>query len=176
VLRAFGRPSVASVVVLIVLVVLVLRQWSAGDGDGGDERQLPSTLDAEVTRVLDGDTVEATVDGREEDVRYIGVDTPESVKPDSPVECFGPEAAAFNRRLVEGEEVRLELGEEQRDDYGRLLAYVRLGDMFVNAELLRRGYATILTIPPNDEFAALFGRLEREAAVAGVGLWGRCEP
>ena len=96
------------------------------------------------------------------------------MKPGSPVECFGPEASDFNRRLVEGERVRIELGAEQRDAYGRLLAYVRLDRTFVNAELVERGYATTLTIPPNDRFAGLFDRLEREAAAAGRGLWGEC--
>ena len=168
------RPSIASVALLIFVVILLL-QLGEKDAGEGDEAA-PTTFTAEVTRVVDGDTVEADIDGREEDVRYIGVDTPESVKPDSPVECYGPEAADFNRRLVEGKTVRMELGSEQRDQYGRVLAYLRLGDTFVNAELLRRGYATTLTIPPNDEYAGQFGRLEREAAAEGRGLWGECEP
>ncbi len=128
----------------------------------------------EVTRVVDGDTVEVTLDGVTEDVRYIGVDTPESVKPGEPVECFGLEAGDFNESLVEGERVRLVFGVERRDPYDRLLAYVYLGDRFVNAELVRRGYATTLTIAPNDRFADLFERLERRAGAAGRGLWSAC--
>jgi len=174
VLSDLTRPSIASVALLIFVVILLL-QLGEKDAGEGDEAA-PTTFTAEVTRVVDGDTVEADIDGREEDVRYIGVDTPESVKPDSPVECYGPEAADFNRRLVEGKTVRMELGAEQRDQYGRVLAYVRLGDTFVNAELLRRGYATTLTIPPNDQYAGQFDRLEREAAAEGRGLWGECGP
>ena len=173
-LRDLTRPTITSVALLVFVVILLLQlgEKDVGEGEGNE----PTTFTAEVTRVVDGDTVEADIDGREEDVRYIGVDTPESVKPDSPVECYGPEAADFNRRLVEGKTVRMELGAEQRDQYGRVLAYVRLGDTFVNAELLRRGYATTLTIPPNDQYAGQFDRLEREAAAEGRGLWGECEP
>ena len=166
-LNDLRRPSIASVALLIFILILFLQL-------GEQDEESPTEVTAEVTRVVDGDTVEADIDGREEDVRYIGVDTPESVKPDSPVECFGPEAADFNRKLVEGETVRLELGEEQRDPYDRLLAYVYVNDTFVNAELVRRGYATTLTIPPNDRFADRFAELEREAGAAGRGLWGAC--
>ena len=150
----------------MILVVVLLTE------DGDDEPTTSSR--AKVTRVVDGDTVEAQVGGSEEDVRYIGVDTPESVKPDAPVECYGPQASHFNERLVEGETVRLEYDAEERDVYGRLLAYVYLGDTFVNAELVERGYATTLTIPPNTRFADLFARLEREASDDGRGLWSSC--
>ena len=102
--------------------------------------------------------------GELEDVRYIGVDTPETVKPDTPVQCFGPRASHFDHRLVEGRRVRLVFGVERRDVYGRLLAYVYLGRRFVNAELVRRGLARTLTIAPNDRFAKLFRRLEERAA------------
>jgi micrococcal nuclease len=76
------------------------------------------------------------------------IPTPETVKPDAPVQCFGPRASSFNHRLVEGRTVRLLFGAERRDAYGRLLAYVYLGHRFVNAELVRKGLARTLTIPP----------------------------
>jgi len=133
-------------------------------------------VSAVVVRVVDGDTIEARIGGEVVDVRYIGVDTPETVKPGEPVQCFGPRASDFNHRLVEGRRVRLILGAERRDRYGRLLAYVHLGGRFVNAELVRRGLARSLTIPPNDRFAPLFRRLELGAARAGRGLWGACPP
>jgi micrococcal nuclease len=104
----------------------------------------------------------------------IGVDTPETVKPDTPVQCFGRRASAFEHRLVEHRQVRLVFGVERRDVYGRLLAYVYLGDRFVNAELLRRGLARTLEIPPNTRFAERFQRLQAAAARAGRGLWGVC--
>jgi micrococcal nuclease len=127
-----------------------------------------------VVDVVDGDTIEVRLAGEIEDVRYIGIDTPESVAPGQPVECFGPEASDFNERLVAGRRVRLEFDAERRDRYGRLLAYVYLGERFVNAELVRAGFATTLTIPPNDSFARLFDRLEQEAGNAGRGLWSAC--
>ena len=124
--------------------------------------------------MVDGDTVEVLLDGREEDVRYIGVDTPETVKEGTPVQCFGPQASAFNHRFVEHRKVRLVFDEQLRDVYGRLLAYVYLGRRFVSAELVRRGLARTLTIPPDDRFAGRLKRLEIAAARAGRGLWGAC--
>jgi micrococcal nuclease len=156
-------------VVLLAAALLILRPWEGGGADQG-----PASARAFVIRAIDGDTIEARIDGREEDVRYIGVDTPETVKPDTPVQCFGPRASAFNHRLVEGRRVRLVFGVERRDVYGRLLAYVYLGHRFVNASLLRRGLARSLTIPPNDRFAPLFRGLELRAARRGKGLWGTC--
>lgn len=134
----------------------------------------PESAWARVVRAIDGDTIEARVGGRLEDVRYIGVDTPETVKPGTPVQCFGPRAHGFNSRLVTGRRVRLVFGEERRDVYGRLLAYVYLGHRFVNAELARHGLARTLTIPPNDRFASRFEGLVAAAARAGRGLWGAC--
>lgn len=129
-----------------------------------------------VERVVDGDTVVVRLDGRDERVRYIGMDTPESVKPGTPVQCFAEAAAAANRRLVAGREVRLVPDAEAHDRYGRLLAYVyREPDgLFVNAELVRRGYARLLTIPPNVAHEIQLRRLARRARAAGRGLWSRC--
>jgi micrococcal nuclease len=144
---------------------------------------------AVVTRVVDGDTIEVRLDGGAEDVRLIGVDTPETVKPDTPVQCFGERASHFTKRWLTGRRVRLVFGVERRDVYGRLLAYVYLAqptlhaskaakspqrDRFFNAVLVRRGLARSLTIPPNDRFAPRFRRLELGAARAGRGLWGVC--
>ena len=131
---------------------------------------------ARVVRVVDGDTVVVRTGGHEERVRYIGVDTPESVKPGTPVQCFAKAASAANKRLVEGQEVRLVGDAEARDRYGRMLAYVyrKRDGLFVNAELVRRGYAKPLTIPPNVRFADRFAALAREARVARRGLWRAC--
>jgi micrococcal nuclease len=164
------RDVAGSLLLLAMVAVLVLRPWEGGEEEG------PRAVTALVTRVVDGDTVEARIDGEVEDVRYIGVDTPETVKPDTPVQCFGPRASGFNHRLVEGRRVRLVFGVERHDVYGRLLAYVYLGRRFVNAMLVRRGLARTLTIPPNDRFAPRLRRLELGAARAGRGLWGACPP
>jgi micrococcal nuclease len=130
-----------------------------------------------VARVVDGDTIRVELASGEEAVRYIGIDTPESVKPGAPVECFAKRASAFNERLVAGERVRLVRDVEERDRYGRLLAYVyRSRDgLFVNAELVRRGYATVATFPPNVAHESEFRRLARRARMSGRGLWSGCE-
>ena len=123
---------------------------------------------------MDGDTILVRIDGRSERVRYIGVDTPESVRPGTRVQCYGKAAAAANRRLVDGAEVRLVYDAEARDRYGRLLAYVYRDDTFVNAELIRRGYGKPLEIPPNVAHAAELRRLASSARRAHRGLWSRC--
>ena len=156
-------------------VFLLLR---GGDDDGlqsGDGRPPArgESVTARVLEIVDGDTIDASLGGEVEPVRYIGIDTPES-NPDLPYECFGHEADGLNRELVEGREVRLVFDDERRDQYGRLLAYVYVDDLFVNAEIVRRGYARTLTIEPNIDHAALLARLEQEAGNAGRGLWGGC--
>lgn len=124
-----------------------------------------------VRRVVDGDTVVLSTGER---VRYIGVDTPELHHPRKPVEFYAREAKEFNRRLVDGKKVRMEFDVQRYDRFRRLLAYVYLEDgTFVNAELLRQGYAQLLTIPPNVKYVDLFTRSQREAREAQRGLWGR---
>lgn len=173
-------PTLGSLALLAILVIVLV---SGGDEDGeqgGGSAEPPGGEPANgivvpVVDVVDGDTIEVLVDGVEEDVRYIGVDTPE-VDPSIGVECFGSQASEANRRLVAGERVRLVFDAERRDRYGRLLAYVYVGERFINEELVRRGYATTLTIAPNTDFAGRFDRLEQAAGNAGRGLWGECGP
>jgi len=113
------------------------------------------------------------IGARVEKVRYIGVNTPEVHHPTRGEEPGGREAAEVNRRLVEGQAVRLELDVQERDRYGRLLAYVWIGDLMINAELVRLGYAQVMTIPPNVRYQEVFLKLQREAREAGRGLWRR---
>ena len=151
----------------------VLDGLGGGGGPGAGAR-----IAAVVTRVVDGDTVRVRFGGRDEAVRYIGMDTPETVKPNAPVQCFGKAASAANHRLVSGARVELRLDAEPRDRYGRLLAYLyrRADGLFVNAELVRGGFARTLTIPPNIGHAAELGALERRARADRRGLWGACAP
>src|SRR3954462_13130237 len=113
-----------SALLLVVVALLVLRPW---EGDGGGSDRGPATVRALVPRVVDGDTVEIQFGGGREDLRLIGVDTPETVKPGPPVQCYGRRASAFTHGLLEGRRVRVDFGVERRDVYGRLLGYVRLG-------------------------------------------------
>jgi micrococcal nuclease len=158
-------------IVLALAAAALATWWPHGSpGSGGRE-------DAVVTRVVDGDTVKVRMPGGATDtVRYIGMDTPESVKPGVPVQCYAKAASARNEQLVTGQRVRLLVGAESRDRYGRLLAYVYRGSdgVFVNAALVREGYARTLTIPPNDRYAPRFAALQRQAQSAGRGLWGAC--
>lgn len=176
-MRGRGR-WIGSALLLVAVAFIALRP--AGEPTDGTKTSPYATESSRrqvlgvVTRVIDGDTVEARLGETVEDVRLIGVDTPETVKPGAPVECFGRRASHFTKRRLEGRQVRLVLGVERRDDYGRLLAYVRVGGRLVNADLVRRGLAESLTIPPNDRLAPLFRRLELDAARAGRGLWGAC--
>ena len=123
-----------------------------------------------VARVIDGDTIELENGER---VRYIGIDTPETKHPDKPIEPFGKEAAAFNDSLVNGKIVRLETDVQVRDKYHRILAYVWVDSVFVNAELVKAGYAQVSTYPPNVKYQELFLRLQTEAREAGRGLWSK---
>ena len=172
-------PSAGAVVLLIagVLLLLLTEDPGGGAGDPGGNGQVGegARVEATVVRVVDGDTAEMELEsGRTEGVRFIGVDTPESVAPGEPVECYGKKASRYTAGLIEGERVTLRFGAERRDVYDRLLAYVYLEDRFVNAELVRLGYARTLEIAPNVDFAEKFDRLEQQAANAGQGLWGAC--
>jgi micrococcal nuclease len=122
-----------------------------------------------VERAIDGDTIVLTTG---EHIRYLLVDTPEVSEP---VGCFGPEASAFNRSLVEGKTVQLSYDQECTDRYDRLLAYVELEGRSVNELLLTRGFACVLQIRPNGEDRVDdYRRLEEQAQVGQVGLWGAC--
>jgi micrococcal nuclease len=128
-------------------------------------------LEGAVVRVVDGDTIYVRLGERLEKVRYIGVNTPEVHHPTRGEEPGGRTAAAVNGQLVSGRRVRLELDAQSHDRFGRLLAYVWVDATMVNAELVRRGVAQVMTVPPNVRYQALFVRLQREAREAGRGLW-----
>jgi len=138
--------------------------------------ELPVGLDTTVERVVDGDTI---VVGGGHHVRLIGIDTPETKDPRKPVQCFGREASAFLTGLLpRGTGVRLVGDVEPRDFYDRTLAYAyRLPDgLFVNADLVRQGFARVLTIPPNVAHTDELLALDRQAREAGRGLWSACGP
>ncbi len=141
---------------------------------------LPAGLTpATVTRVVDGDTIEVEINGETFKLRYIGINTPETVDPRRPVECFGHEASDYNKQLVQGKTVGLEKDVSETDQYGRLLRYVWLDPStssrraeMVNAILVREGYAQASTYPPDVKYQELFSSLQAEAAANARGLWG----
>jgi len=161
--RRLGRPALPAV----VACALALAVAACGDPEPADGPSGART--ATVTRVTDGDTIRLAGLGR---VRLIGMDTPEV---HGQAECFGAEASEFVEELLPpGTEVRYRLGTEERDRFGRALAYVWLPDgRFLNRLLVSKGYAQPLTIPPNVEYADRFRKDARRARQAGRGLWGR---
>lgn len=126
---------------------------------------------ATVVRVVDGDTIEARIGAKLHKVRYIGINTPETVDPRRPVQCFGKEASDKNKELVSGKIVGLEKDVSETDRYDRLLRYVYADGIMVNAELVRLGYARATSYPPDVKYQDMFRKLEREARNAGRGLW-----
>ena len=132
---------------------------------------------ATIVSVVDGDTIVLKVQSQTETVRLLGIDTPETVHPSKPIECFGPEASAFAKAtLVKGSTVKLLRDVEPRDRYQRLLVYLFLADgTLFNQLLIDRGFARTLSIEPNTAFASQFAWHESNAKNRRVGLWQSCE-
>ena len=166
--------------VTLLLILLAVFAWYVRGNDEvarRDGRADPPVVDASddgrtyrVERVVDGDTF--VLEGGER-VRMLGVDTPETVKPNTPVQPMGPQASAYTHRVLEGQVVRLGFDKERRDRYGRLLAYVYLGDRMINEELIRKGYGRAQTqYPFSNEMKRRFRAAEAEAQADRLGIWG----
>jgi micrococcal nuclease len=158
-------------VAILFAILIAIRIWQ--------DRQNPPTPETlaegayEVERVVDGDTLLLANGAR---VRLIGADAPETVKPESPIEPFGPEAAELSRRFIAeaGNVVQLQFDRERIDRYGRFLAYVWVGDRMLNEELIRAGLATAETrFRYAEAMKTRFRRAEDEAKAAGRGIWSR---
>lgn len=149
---------------LLASVLLIL---SPGTAAGQPNRG----LFGQVIRVVDGDTIHVRLGERTETLRYIGINTPELRHPSRGEEPGAREATEANRKLVEGQTVRLELDVQERDRCGRLLAYVYVGEMMVNEEMVAQGYAQVMTIPPNVRYQELSLKRQREARLLQLGLW-----
>ncbi len=124
-----------------------------------------------VTRVIDGDTIEVNIDGAVYKIRYIGIDTPELDDKRAEYSALAQEATRFNRQLVERETVRLEKDVSTVDKYGRLLRYVYVDDIFVNAELVRQGLAWAKAYEPDTKYQDILEKAEAEARQDKIGLW-----
>ena len=126
----------------------------------------------EVLKVVDGDTIQIEFNGKKERVRLIGIDTPESVHPDETKNTEnGKKASEYTKLLLEGKSVSLEFDVEERDKYGRLLAYVYLDKEMINKKLLADGYAQLETVPPNVKYVDEFTTVLEEAKKEKRGLW-----
>lgn len=172
-------PDLPTFVRAILGVLLLSGATACGVVHGLNGHRSSDAAHATVEHVVDGDTVDLTFATGVERVRLLGIDTPETVKPNTPVQCFGPEASARTKALLApGASVRVARDAEARDRYGRLLLYVyRSADgMFVNRALVAGGYARILSIAPNTAHASELSAAATTARRTGRGLWSRCAP
>lgn len=160
-------PKVIQVIIVIALLAAAGTYYFTNDNE-----QTLELNEALVLRVVDGDTIKVDYNGGEETVRFIGIDTPESVHPDKEKNVpYGKIATAFTKDKLENKKVSLEFDVEERDRYGRLLAYVYLDDKMFNKTLLEEGHAMLATYPPNVKYVDDFTVLQEKAREEGKGLW-----
>ena len=148
------------------------RGTTSNSGSNASPADPQTARTALITHVVDGDTIDVEVGQREIRIRLIGIDTPETVDPSEPVQCFGPEASAFTEQQLDGEQVRLEFDVERIDPYNRTLAYVWRGNQLFNEVLVSRGFALVTTYPPNVKYVDRFIAAQRDARSHERGLWG----
>lgn len=165
---------------LILLVALLLQQAAQHDWVGGIDAKLPIDQPGfyRVSRFVDGDTIEVSMNGHNEKVRLIGVDTPETHKPNTPVQCYGPAAAAYTKNTIGQQPVRLQADplSTDRDRYQRLLRYVYLPDgRLLNRQLIGEGYGFYYPYFPFTK-ATEFERSQQTAMAGHKGLWANCQP
>lgn len=169
------RKTVTILVIASVFAVLMI-----GFLGYGIVRAVTISIDEDsqypIERVIDGDTFTAKIGWHEITVRMLGIDTPETVDPRKPVQCFGKEASDQTKNLLNGKAVQLKFNpnREKKDKYGRYLAYVYAGDLFVNEFLLENGYAREYTYGKPYIFQKDFREIEKIAKDSKKGLWGKC--
>lgn len=157
-----------SIVKKCILVIAVLFITVGCELDQGKSNFIP----AEVTKVVDGDTVNVMVNGQEETVRMLLIDTPETVHPTKPVQPYGSEASHFVKELLNGQTIQLEMDIGERDKYGRLLAYVYVNDQMVNKLLLKKGLARVAYVfEPNTKYVDDFYEIQKQARQQAIGIW-----
>ncbi|MGD6793385.1 thermonuclease family protein [Metabacillus indicus] len=136
------------------------------------ENSSESFIEAEVVKVIDGDTVKVMTEGREETLRLLLVDTPETVHPNKPVQPFGPEASRFAKDTLSGKKVELELDVGERDKYGRLLVYLHVDGKMFNEMLIEKGFARVgYVYAPNTKHVDRFYELQKQAQQSEIGIW-----
>ncbi|MBM7553232.1 thermonuclease family protein [Thalassobacillus pellis] len=172
--------SKMQVVILLILLLTSGCSMEMTDSAGGTNEENNNdpkaasenkTTNATVTRVVDGDTLEVSMNGEKEDVRLLLIDTPETVHPDKPVEPFGKEASQFVKETLANEEVRIDIGKEKRDKYGRLLAYVFIDGETIQEKLLRKGLARTAYLYNDLTMLDEFHKVQAKAIEKGIGVW-----
>ncbi|MCB5933858.1 thermonuclease family protein [Caldibacillus thermoamylovorans] len=143
----------------------------SAENDSVDNSQV-NGLNGKVMNVVDGDTMDIQFEnGKEERVRLVLVDTPETKHPTKPVQPFGPEASAFTKEMLAGKNVQVELDVQERDQYGRILAYVYIDGKMFNELLLEKGLARVAVFPPNTRYVDEFYAIQKKAQEAKLGIW-----
>lgn len=165
------KKITAGIIILIIAVIVLAFQYVNGDGpfkkSEGDMRGETYL----VKRVIDGDTIIVDKDGQDERVRLIGIDTPETVKPNTPVQPYGKAASDFTKKHLTHQRVKLEYDRERQDKYGRTLAYVWLGDEMFNVTLVKEGLARAKFYRPNEKYRILIEQAQKEAQKQHLNIW-----
>jgi micrococcal nuclease len=176
ILKAATRRDALFVVLMTAFMLLPAAScrlaWGGTPAAAGVTR--PTVHAVTVTGVIDGDTIRVRLDGRDQRIRLIGVNTPEVDWYGGSAECYGSEAALYTRHRLLGRSIRLEFDARRLDPYGRVLAYIYIGRELFNLTLVRNGYAEADSVPPDTRLASVFSRDERAARSQGTGLWSVC--
>lgn len=172
------KIAIYTLLLVFLLSVLVSCNKAADTSESATtsaDQKPQGLVPAEVVNVVDGDTIDVRLErGQEERVRFILVDTPETVHPKKGEEPFGREASDFTKRALSDQEVNLKFGIQERDKYGRILAYVYLKDgTMINELLLEKGLARVVIFPPNTEFVDQFRDIEAQAKKEHKGIWSQ---
>ncbi|WP_438453610.1 thermonuclease NucI [Staphylococcus pseudintermedius] len=167
------KKITTGVLILVIAIVVLIFQYINGDGPFKKSSTDVRGESYLVKRVIDGDTIIIDKDGQDERVRLIGVDTPETVKPNAPVQPYGKAASNFTKKHLTNQRVRLEYDREPKDKYGRTLAYVWLGDEMFNVKLAKEGLARAKFYPPNDKYRILIEQAQKEAQKKQLNIWER---
>jgi len=177
------RRASATAVVLGLAVAVMVAGCGGSDGPASGTSDGAGTpggsggsvkANATVTRVVDGDTIHVALNGGDVTIRLIGIDTPETVAPGQPVECYGPQASRFTTSELSGRRIALEFDQQPIDPFDRTLAYVWLGDEIFNETLVDEGYAEAKSYPPNTRYQARLDAAEVAARASDRGMWGAC--
>jgi endonuclease YncB( thermonuclease family) len=172
--RKYRATSWLTILLILIIISIGIR-LTTGSHEQSNTHNDNNLIAAHVTRVVDGDTMKVTLeDGRatEETIRLLLVDTPETVHPSKEVQPFGPEASAYAKRILTNQEVQLEIDVSERDKYGRLLAYLWIGDEMFNEMLLEEGLARVAyVIPPNIKYIDQFRAIQQKSQKSAKGIW-----
>lgn len=163
----------------LVLLIGIFSSWfyyTSTNVHAIDIKHAKTALESQVIRVVDGDTIIVALNQKPETIRFIGINTPETVAPNRPVQCYGPEASVRTKELLTNKIVRLERDptQDDRDQYKRLLRYVFLEEEHINRLLVREGYAKEYTYKIPYQYQKAFRAEQKVAKKMKLGLWGMC--